>query len=391
MESPSAPWQAGIPFLPYYHHLGSVVSLPTKRTIATPPAFQPHLPPHYEPFARRSHRNSSFLVLHSSLISLPLWRNQNEDKPCNPYLNPYTDFGFKKLFGTEVNKDLLISFINSLLHGREKIKDLTYLNAEHLGVGEADRKAIFDVYCENEQGEKFLVEMQRGEQQYFKDRSLYYATFPIREQAHRGDWNYELKCVYIIGILNFCFDDTDPDEFHHEVQLLNNRTHNVFYDKLTFIYLEMPKFNKTEDQLSNLFEKWLFVLRNLSRLLERPKALQERVFAKLFKAAEIAKFTKEEYDAYEESLKVYRDWKNTIDTAVQKAVKKATQKARKEGLKEGLKEGRAEGLKEGLEEGLEKGRKETTYSIARQMKSEGLPAVTIAKITGLTEDEIDRL
>ena len=307
------------------------------------------------------------------------------------YLNPYTDFGFKKLFGTEVNKDLLISFINSLLHGREKIKDLTYLNAEHLGVGEADRKAIFDVYCENEQGEKFLVEMQRGEQQYFKDRSLYYATFPIREQAHRGDWNYELKCVYIIGILNFCFDDTDPDEFHHEVQLLNNRTHNVFYDKLTFIYLEMPKFNKTEDQLSNLFEKWLFVLRNLSRLLERPKALQERVFAKLFKAAEIAKFTKEEYDAYEESLKVYRDWKNTIDTAVQKAVKKATQKARKEGLKEGLKEGRAEGLKEGLEEGLEKGRKETTYSIARQMKSEGLPAVTIAKITGLTEDEIDRL
>ena len=128
------------------------------------------------------------------------------------YLNPYTDFGFKKLFGTEVNKDLLISFINSLLHGREKIKDLTYLNAEHLGGGEADRKAIFDVYCENEQGEKFLVEMQRGEQQYFKDRSLYYATFPIREQAHRGDWNYELKCVYIIGILNFCFDDTDPEE-----------------------------------------------------------------------------------------------------------------------------------------------------------------------------------
>ena len=117
------------------------------------------------------------------------------------YLNPYTDFGFKKLFGTEVNKDLLISFINSLLHGREKIKELTYLNAEHLGVGEADRKAIFDVYCENENGEKFLVEMQRGEQQYFKDRSLYYATFPIREQAHRGDWNYELKCVYIIGML----------------------------------------------------------------------------------------------------------------------------------------------------------------------------------------------
>ena len=163
------------------------------------------------------------------------------------------------------------------------------------------------------------------------------------------------------------------------MQLLNNRTYNVFYDKLTFIYLEMPKFNKTEDQLSNLFEKWLFVLRNLSRLLERPKALQERVFAKLFKAAEIAKFTKEEYDAYEESLKVYRDWKNTIDTAVMKAVKKATQKARKEGLAEG----RAEGLEEG--------RAEATYAIARQLKSEGLPATTIAKATGLSEEEIGKL
>ena len=108
------------------------------------------------------------------------------------YINPYTDFGFKKLFvgfkklfGTEMNKDLLVSFINSLLHGREQIKELTYLNTEHLGTGESDRRAVFDVYCENEYGEKFLVEMQRGEQQFFKDRSLYYATFPIREQARR--------------------------------------------------------------------------------------------------------------------------------------------------------------------------------------------------------------
>ena len=74
------------------------------------------------------------------------------------YVNPYTDFGFKKLFGTEINKDLLISFINSLLHGREVVKDLTYLNTEHLGISETDRKAVFDVYCENEKGEKILVE-----------------------------------------------------------------------------------------------------------------------------------------------------------------------------------------------------------------------------------------
>ena len=78
------------------------------------------------------------------------------------YINPYTDFGFKKLFGTELNKDLLVSFLNALLQGREKIRDITYLNSEHLGVQEADRRAVFDVYCENERGEKFLVEMQKG-------------------------------------------------------------------------------------------------------------------------------------------------------------------------------------------------------------------------------------
>lgn len=287
------------------------------------------------------------------------------------YVNPYTDFGFKKLFGTEINKDLLISFINSLLHGREVVKDLTYLNTEHLGISETDRKAVFDVYCENEKGEKILVEMQRGIQQYFKDRSLYYATFPIREQGQKGEWDYQLKAVYIIGILNFTFDKDNDNYFHHEVQLLDNKTKEVFYDKLTFIYLEMPKFNKTEDELTNMFEKWLFVLRNLSRLMERPKALQERIFTKLFEAAEIAKFTKLEYDNYEESLKAYRDWKNTIDTE-----KKISWE---------------EGHEKGREEGFEEGQEKKTIEMARNLKVRGIPINIIVECSGLTEEEINAL
>ena len=157
------------------------------------------------------------------------------------YVNFYTDFAFKKLFGTEANKDILISFLNSLLDGKEEITDLTYLNSEHLGTTEFDRKAVFDVYCENEKGEKFLIEMQKAEQQFFKDRSIFYSTFPIREQSQRGGWNYRLKAVYTIGILNFCFDDTDPEYFHHEVKLMDTKTKEVFYDKLSYIYLEMPK------------------------------------------------------------------------------------------------------------------------------------------------------
>ena len=278
------------------------------------------------------------------------------------YVNPYTDFGFKMLFGTELNKELLISFVNSLFDGKEVIKDVRYLNTEHLGTSEVDRRAIFDVYCENEKGEKILIEMQRGEQQFFKDRSLYYSTFPIREYGQKGEWNYQLKAVYVIGVLNFIFDDSHDNYFHHEVKLMDTHSKEVFYDKLTFVYLEMPKFNKTEDQLETLFDKWLFVLRNLTRLFNRPAALQERVFTRLFETAEISKFTKEQLEAYEDSLKVYRDWKNTIDTAVIKSLAKGHEKGLEEGLQkgreEGLQKGREEGLQKGREEGLQKGREE---------------------------------
>ena len=283
------------------------------------------------------------------------------------YINPYTDFGFKMLFGTEMNKELLISFINSLLSGKEVIRDLTYLNTEHLGTSEADRRAVFDVYCENERGEKILIEMQRGEQQFFKDRSLYYATFPIREQGEKGEWDYRLKVVYVIGILNFKFDSEDDNYFHHEVQLMDVCTKQVFYDKLTFIYLEMPKFNKSEDELVTMFDKWLFVLRNLSRLMARPAALQDRIFTRLFEAAEIAKFTKEQYEAYEESLKVYRDWQNTIVTAEQK------------------------GMAKGMAEGIAKGRMEQNIANARSMKLAGLDYEIISQVTGLSKGEIDKL
>ena len=139
------------------------------------------------------------------------------------YVNFYTDFAFKKLFGTDANKDLLMAFLNALLDGREEIRDLTYLNVEHLGHVATDRKAVFDVYCENSRGEKFLIEMQKAEQEFFKDRSIYYSTFPIQEQAPQGQWNFELHKVYVLGILNFTFDG-GGDCLHHEVQLVEKRT-----------------------------------------------------------------------------------------------------------------------------------------------------------------------
>ena len=284
------------------------------------------------------------------------------------YVNFYTDFAFKKLFGTEMNKDLLISFLNALLQGREVVLDVNYLNTEHLGTQEYDRRAVFDVYCKNDKGEVFLVEMQKGEQQFFKDRSIYYSTFAIREQAPRGEWNYELKGVYTIGILNFCFDKEREGNYYHEVKLMDTATKEVFYDKLVFIYLEMPKFTKQENELESLFDKWLYVIRNLAALMERPRVLQEKVFAHLFEAAEIAKFSRVERYEYEESLKAYRDWFSVMTTAELR--------------------GEERGKEKGLKEGLEKGRIEERLRNARGLKARGVDADIIAQVTGLSEDDI---
>ncbi len=294
------------------------------------------------------------------------------------YVNFYTDFAFKKLFGTEINKELLVSFLNALLQGREEIREITYLNTEHLGTQEYDRRAVFDVYCTNEKGEYFLVEMQKGEQQFFKDRSLYYSAFAIREQAPRGEWDYGLKGIYTIGILNFKIFEHDAD-YRHEVKLMDVATKQVFYDKLTFIYLEMPKFTKTEKDLETLSDKWLYAIKNLAALMERPATLQEKVFAHLFEAAEIAKFDKMERLEYEESLKNYRDWYSVMKTAQEK------------GHQKGLEEGREEGRKEGREEGRKEGANEKALYIARQMKQSGIATEMIVRYTGISEEQVNGL
>ncbi|MEZ4771555.1 MAG: Rpn family recombination-promoting nuclease/putative transposase [Bacteroidia bacterium] len=287
------------------------------------------------------------------------------------YVNPLTDFGFKKLFGTEPNKSLLIDFLNQILPSRHQIKDLSYSNTEQLGSLDLDRKAIFDLYCIGESGERFIVEIQKAKQNFFKDRSLYYSSFPIQEQAKKGDWDYRLDPVYTVGILDFIFDDHKKEaELLHIVELKNQRC-EVFYDKLKFIYIELPKFTKNESELSSHFDKWLYVFRHLANLNNRPQALQEKVFGKLFEAAEIARFTPEEKDAYEESLKYYRDLKNVVDTS------------RAEGLLEGMEKG----MEKGIEKGMEKGK----ISVAIELKKNQVPIEIIMKSTGLSREEIEKL
>ncbi len=304
------------------------------------------------------------------------------------FISPFTDFGFKRLFGEEPNKDLLIDFLNQLLFKEleeNEIVDLSYTQTERLGISVIDRKAIFDLYCTTSSGEKIIVELQKAKQKFFKDRSVFYSTFPIQEQALKGNWNFRLKAVYTIGILDFVFETDSDDIVHienkylHNVKLTDQETNQVFYDKLSFIYIEMPKFNKTIDQLETKFDKWLYILKNLEELRQRPEKLQERVFKRLFEVAEIAAFTPQEAQSYQQSLKYYRDMNNVVDTAEE------------EGLARGMEKGMEKGIQKGMEQGIQKGELRSKFQIAQNLQDMNMPLEKVAQATGLTIDQLRQM
>jgi predicted transposase/invertase (TIGR01784 family) len=299
------------------------------------------------------------------------------------YINPFTDFGFKKIFGEEASKPLLMDFLNSLLPPEGQIKQLSFKNTEQLGPIAELRKAVYDIYCENEKGEKFIVELQKAKQNYFKERTIFYSTFPISEQAQKGDWNYDLKAVYCVGVLDFRFDDYTSDEESRQVVhkiLLKNQHGKVFYDKLTYIYLEMPNFNKTEEQLSGRLDKWLYFIKHLEDFEQIPRIFnKEEIFIDAFKKAELSKLDRIELKDYQQSLKIYRDLKGVIDTAIS------------EGLEIGEAIGYDRGVEDGVKEGIKEGIKEGKLSVAKSMKLAGIAMEIIVQVTGLSETEIAEL
>lgn len=276
------------------------------------------------------------------------------------FINPYTDYGFKKLFAEEASKPFLIDFLNSLLPDYHQIADLTLKNSEQMGLTDFDRKAIYDIYCENEKGEKFIVELQRAKQTFFKDRTLYYSTFPITEQAEQGNWNYQLKAIYCISILDFIFDEhKDDKEVIYSVQLKDQNNH-IFYDKLTLIYLQMPNFVKTEQELVTKLDKWLFFIKNLEDLQSIPSIFKDSIIEKAFDKANIANFDRHESAKYRESLKVYWDMTNVLETAVQ----------------------------DGFQQGIEQGIQQEKLLTIQKATSMGLSDESIAELTGLSLEQI---
>ena len=336
------------------------------------------------------------------------------------YINPFVDYGFKKLFGTEENKDLLISFLNALIGGDDPIKDLTYKNVERLGDLVGTRTNYFDVYCTTSAGEEFIVEMQNSWQPFFKDRTIYYAAKPIHDQGKKGlqeveaelkepsldegiteevgqgeekrrnkKWDYELKNVYVVAMMNFKLPDKEyaEDSFLHKIQLMDVEDFHVFYEKLTLYYVELPKIDRVKLDLETPLGRWFHALNSLYYYDRKPKNLNDAVFDKLFRQAELAAMTPDEGLAYERSMKVYLDTFNQIEGGRILGHREGLA----EGERRGLAKGKELGLAEGKELGLIEGEKKAKLETARKMLSKGMSKEVIAEMTGLQIEDLDEI
>ena len=277
------------------------------------------------------------------------------------FIDPLSDFGFKHLFGSEPNKDILIDFLNQLFLGQKEIADLAYSPSEHAGDKEEFKKVFFDLLCTGTNGEQFIIEMQRAEQRNFKDRAIFYTSRLINEQLPKGKnhWDIELKEVYLIAILEFNFKHNTSDRYLHNVRLTNTDTGEIFYNKLGFKFLELPKFVKTEPELGTDLDRWFYLLKHMGHLDRIPEVLNKRVFQKVFKIAEISNLTEEERAMYDSNLKARWDYENSIAFAEEEAFKK--------------------------------GRHQEALEIAREMKTDDIPIAQIVKFTKLSAEEIEKL
>ena len=322
------------------------------------------------------------------------------------FINPFTDFGFKRIFGQEINKDLTIDFLNLLLDGERHITDLTINNPEMQPETEAERLVVFDLYCESDDGTQFIVEMQAARQNFFLDRSLYYQSRAIVAQGEKGkNWCYDLQPVYGIFFMDFTMSECSG--LRTDVALMNMKTNKVFNPKLRQIYLEMPRFTKEANECENDFERWLYLIKNMKMLKRMPFKAQRAVWDKLLEVADVASLNKDEKALYDRALKNYRDYHSIMETAqmdghkagwkegheagLKAGLKEGREAGHKEGREEGHKEGLEEGLKQGLQEGMIKGELKKQMEIAQKLKNMGLSISAIQESTGLSKEEIQQL
>ena len=276
------------------------------------------------------------------------------------YINPFTDMGFKRIFGQEFSKPLLLDFLNNLLYGERIIQDLRFLDKEQTALYEGDRTIIYDIYCTTNNGEHIIVEMQNRDQPNFKKRSIYYISEAISRQGKRGaDWRYDIKAVYLIAFLNFELNDIGPN-FRTDVALMDMETRKVFSTDLRMIFLQLPMFKKKPEECDNDFDAWIYVSKNTEALTRLPWAVNKSVFERIAEIADISALSKEERIKYEKAIKQYRDTLCVMEGAEQKGARK----------------------------GERKGEQRARAEISKKLFERGMAIEEIALITSLTEEEV---
>ena len=314
---------------------------------------------------------------------------RNTARPIGRFIDPLTDFGFKRIFGSRPNKDLLIAFLNALFKGRKVIKDIVYNPQENNGPAEHYRKTIFDLICTGEDGEIFIIEVQRADQKFFTDRAVFYTASKLYEQGPKGEknWDFELKEVYLIAVMDFNFENVQSGKYLHRVRLAEEETGQTFYNKLGFIFLELPNFNIEEKDIKTDLERWMYVLCNMAKMEKIPVILHKRIFQKLFKIAEVANLKKEEYMLYEKAL--LDKW---TDYSVRKTSEEKIKTAEKKGMEKGMEKGIEKGIEKGMQKGIEKGTEQKTREVVKKLISKlGLTDVQISDIAGVSVDYVKKI
>ena len=277
----------------------------------------------------------------------------NRKKSGQKYAELLCDFMFKRLFGSEANKDVLIDFLNIILQDHE-IVDVDFIPTEHLGLSMEDRKAVFDISCRCKNGETLIIEVQKGYQEHFRKRAVFYTSYPIHEQGrlakeefiknHQSKedgedfkWDFNLKPVTVVAILNFKFDHNEewsPERYHSSYRLREDSNGEIMTDVLRYVFLELSRFRKHIWELETKFDKWMYLLCHMHEMVDIPQIFHTPEFKRLFILSEIDNFTAEEYDEYQKSITRMSDYYNIIDSAVAKAEKIAREEGREEGKKE---------------------------------------------------------
>ena len=293
------------------------------------------------------------------------------------YINPLTDFGFKYIFGREENKDLLISFLNSLFTENGEIVDVTFVDKENGGESKDSRALIYDIHCLTADGKKFIVEMQNRYQTHFRDRALYYLSADIYTQGKKGkDWNYSLTPVYGVFLMNFDWKEFEDEQLREDVGLVNIRTGKQFSDRLRMVFLKIPMLTKDEKECKESLERWLYIFKNMETMERIPSSFtSDPIFRKLGKIARVGALSESQRRAYDNSLKIYRDNYAIAETE--------RNEGRAEGIAEGFIKGRAEGIAVGIEE--------RTLAIALNLLKAGADEELITITTGLTTDQLAKL